>query len=98
MVFILCCSNCTLLHTSCIVSEKQDIIRTVSIDSTESLSPKDDSPGLSPIIKPQTEHVWKGTINMVDVAQISITAHEVSGIVRKSFFAINNIDTICYYR
>ncbi|KAK9744164.1 Transcription factor S-II (TFIIS), central domain [Popillia japonica] len=60
-------------------NEKQDIIRTVSIDSTESLSPKDDSPGLSPIIKPQTEHVWKGTINMVDVAQISITAHEVSG-------------------
>ncbi|KAI4464945.1 transcription factor s-ii zinc finger domain-containing protein [Holotrichia oblita] len=60
-------------------SEKKDIIRTISIDSTESLSPKDDSPGLSPVLKLQTEHVWKGTINMVDVAQISITAHEVSG-------------------
>ncbi|GJQ67593.1 hypothetical protein Trydic_g8399 [Trypoxylus dichotomus] len=59
-------------------NEKKDISRSISIDSTGPFSPKDDSPGLSPI-RPHSEHVWKGTINMVDVAQISITAHEVSG-------------------
>lgn len=34
---------------------------------------------MSPFMKPSSDYVWKGTINMVDVAQISITAHEVSG-------------------
>lgn len=29
--------------------------------------------------RPPPEFVWKGTVSMVDVAQISITAHEVSG-------------------
>lgn len=29
--------------------------------------------------RPPPEFVWKGAISMVDVAQISITAHEVSG-------------------
>ncbi|XP_030765439.1 death-inducer obliterator 1 isoform X2 [Sitophilus oryzae] len=35
--------------------------------------------GLSPPPKQLPSQIWMGTINMVDVAQISITAHEVSG-------------------
>jgi hypothetical protein len=33
----------------------------------------------SPISKTKSEEIWRGVINMIDVAQISITAHEVSG-------------------
>ncbi|KAK4879330.1 hypothetical protein RN001_007476 [Aquatica leii] len=40
----------------------------------------DDDVGLSPPPpRFKSDYIWKGTINMVDVAQISITAHEVSG-------------------
>lgn len=46
-----------------------------------------DSPQLSPIEQdsgrstpPRSSgHIWKGEMHMVDVAHISITAHEVSG-------------------
>lgn len=41
-------------------------------------SVKSDSPVRSP-----ADFVWKGTIGMVDVAQIFITAHEVSGKCKK---------------
>ncbi|RZC42273.1 death-inducer obliterator 1 [Asbolus verrucosus] len=33
----------------------------------------------SPVSKLRSEEIWRGVINMIDVAQISITAHEVSG-------------------
>lgn len=33
----------------------------------------------SPSVTKKSEEIWRGTINMIDVAQISITAHEVSG-------------------
>ncbi|XP_031342377.1 uncharacterized protein LOC116170261 isoform X1 [Photinus pyralis] len=42
-----------------------------SIDDNVTMSP--------PLPRSKSDYVWKGTINMVDVAQISITAHEVSG-------------------
>ncbi|KAK5646151.1 hypothetical protein RI129_004615 [Pyrocoelia pectoralis] len=42
-----------------------------SIDDNITMSP--------PLPRSKLEYIWKGTINMVDVAQISITAHEVSG-------------------
>lgn len=45
----------------------------------------DDDGSKSPPPKVPAEFLWKGTINMVDVAQISITAHEVSGIINYSF-------------
>lgn len=44
---------------------------------------------------PPPEFVWKGSISMVDVAQISITAHEVSGkrniVISIILFTICNI-------
>lgn len=33
----------------------------------------------SPAPRNAPTEIWRGTINMIDVAQISITAHEVSG-------------------
>ncbi|KAL1497120.1 hypothetical protein ABEB36_008130 [Hypothenemus hampei] len=39
----------------------------------------DEQSAVSPPMKNTTTEIWSGTINMVDVAQISITAHEVSG-------------------
>lgn len=34
---------------------------------------------MSPPPKSKPVEIWRGVINMIDVAQISITAHEVSG-------------------
>jgi hypothetical protein len=42
----------------------------------------------SPISKTKSEEIWRGVINMIDVAQISITAHEVSG---KIFGHVQNV-------
>lgn len=38
---------------------------------------------MSPPPKSKPVEIWRGVINMIDVAQISITAHEVSGKIRK---------------
>lgn len=49
-----------------------------SSEVDDSMSKKDTNKNQSPT-RPPSEFVWKGSISMVDVAQISITAHEVSG-------------------
>ncbi|XP_050307605.1 death-inducer obliterator 1 isoform X2 [Anthonomus grandis grandis] len=63
--------------------EAEDFPSISSDDSKTSLRSKensaDDERGLSPPPKKPPSQIWAGTINMVDVAQISITAHEVSG-------------------
>lgn len=41
---------------------------------------------MSPPPKSKPVEIWRGVINMVDVAQISITAHEVSGENISSFY------------
>lgn len=59
------------------VDKSEEIIRGVSSDSPQ-LSPIEDDSGRS--TPPRTSgHIWKGEMHMVDVAHISITAHEVSG-------------------
>ncbi|XP_060518841.1 uncharacterized protein LOC132697387 isoform X2 [Cylas formicarius] len=53
-----------------------------SNDSKSSILPVHDEQNdgaMSPPPKVPAAEIWSGTINMVDVAQISITAHEVSG-------------------
>ena len=35
--------------------------------------------GLTTSPQTKSDEIWRGVINMIDVAQISITAHEVSG-------------------
>lgn len=61
------------------VEESQSAPPKVEKESDANVSPeKDRSKSASPpVLLP--ECIWKGTISMVDVAQISITAHEVSG-------------------
>lgn len=49
-----------------------------TVELNDSAIAKDLDASQSPIRSPM-EFVWKGTISMVDVAQISITGHEVSG-------------------
>ncbi|XP_022913665.2 death-inducer obliterator 1 isoform X1 [Onthophagus taurus] len=55
-------------------TEKKKPIKSISVETIESISPKAES-----VESRTADNIWTGTINMVDVAQISITAHEVSG-------------------
>ncbi|XP_076253902.1 protein partner of snf isoform X1 [Rhynchophorus ferrugineus] len=67
-------------------SQESDEFHGVSQSSTDSKGssrtkdiPAVEERALSPPPKKSAAQIWVGTINMVDVAQISITAHEVSG-------------------
>ncbi|XP_025831457.1 uncharacterized protein LOC108740585 [Agrilus planipennis] len=66
------------VYTEKTITEKPEK-KTVVAAKTPSPPSSNEDRSMSPPPKTTAEYLWKGTINMVDVAQISITAHEVSG-------------------
>lgn len=55
-----------------------NVISVIIPDNDKEVSQAEERSTSPPPRNAPTE-VWRGTINMIDVAQISITAHEVSG-------------------
>ncbi|XP_066147349.1 death-inducer obliterator 1 isoform X2 [Euwallacea fornicatus] len=76
-------SSTVMIPTPPRIQDAEDFPSQSSDDSKLSTGPKDveteDEPPISPQSRKSPTEMWTGTINMVDVAQIAITAHEVSG-------------------
>ncbi|KAJ8913501.1 hypothetical protein NQ315_017051 [Exocentrus adspersus] len=61
------------------MSNADDKLNVSVPDNPKEPSAVEDERSTSPPPKSAPTEIWRGTINMIDVAQISITAHEVSG-------------------
>ncbi|KAJ8943375.1 hypothetical protein NQ318_002608 [Aromia moschata] len=61
------------------ISQTPEIKNSLSLSDKEKESSPQEERSTSPPPRSQPAEIWRGTINMIDVAQISITAHEVSG-------------------
>lgn len=70
----------------CILLVYLILVKEEFLSNNTSLVSENEEGSKSPPPRTQQDFIWKGSINMVDVAQISITAHEVSGIL-SLFFA-----------